>query len=664
MRAALAVLLAVLLVVALGPVHVVIAMSMGQGVSVQAYADPDDGSDGDDPGNEPGGNTPDGEDPDIPGGDTPGGDTPGGDTPGGDTPGGDTPGGDEPGGDEPGDDTVYVSDLLMKRWIDSEVSYYVGDNPYADEGTIQIVKKGEEVQLYAYYLATDGSGVVYEALNSSNPLGVVDVAWRSSDESVATVDPAGKVTPRGNGTVTITATVVDASKYQGDAPTSSVTIVFDGQEGEYVSKVQILDENGNVIGKDWDGVTVYTEENVFHQLHVRVFWVDADGNPVREEVSGIGDEVDMGAIGTTVTWKISSSTAFSINADTGRLRTTSYSGSAHVTVRVVGGVGGQVIEDTAKVQLDTGVYQWPPSETLTLRLVYETRPDQVVAEKTFTSEELAAQLPAVRVNATITGGIKYGVIMAEGFYFRDVAALINVDDRDIFQFQFNTVDGYDNPVSYGYLFESGERWYFPNYDIGSQAGRSVSPPILAYASELVWNQSEGDMRDLEDTRYRLVFGCLAGGDANTSLQIWGITGITVVLKGSPSAGDDTDPDDGNKGKDGDEKDGKNTPGGGGGGDKPVNPSGGGNSGSDTNKQDATNDKKQTQPDPSATEPSADDIAGQSKRWRVYQMMNVTHSDVPEWDDENPLAPFAGPAAAGACAVGALSMGIGFWRRLF
>ena len=45
------------------------------------------------------------------------------------------------------------------------------------------------------------------------------------------------------------------------------------------------------------------------------------------------------------------------------------------------------------------------------------------------------------------------------------------------------------------------------------------------------------------------------------------------------------------------------------------------------------------------------------------MMNKTNSDVPDWDDENPLSPFALPIAAGAFAVGAGATAIGFRRRL-
>ena len=55
--------------------------------------------------------------------------------------------------------------------------------------------------------------------------------------------------------------------------------------------------------------------------------------------------------------------------------------------------------------------------------------------------------------------------------------------------------------------------------------------------------------------------------------------------------------------------------------------------------------------------------GSSKRWRVYQMMNKTNSDVPDWDDENPMSPFAAPAVLGTFALGIGATGINFRRRL-
>ena len=602
----------------------------------------------------------------------------------------------EQGGSQDATSSYYVQTLLLK-WDKSDdrgVTHFVGDNSIVEKAyrQIKVNDYGETVQLNGWYLSTDDTGVAYQTADSSTAIGAFELDWHTSDAAVASVSPDGLVTPHGkNGTVIITATVSDPRVYQGAAPVATVTIVFDGQEGKYVKSVEILDEGGNNIGEAWGGVTVYNGQNEFHQLHARVTWYNVADGSETVQVTGAGDSYDAKQVDTTITWNISTSSAFSINEDTGRLKTTQYSGNAYVTCSAVGGLGGKPVVDTANVQLDTGTYEYNPADSLTLRVVWEERPDEVVKEQTYSVGELMGMLPSRRINATVANGSRFGVISAEGFLFKDVVTLISVDDGDVLQYRFGTADGYDNPVSYNYLFNSGPRYYFPNYDIGSTAEGEIVPPLLAYASSFEWNRSEANPSAKldEGTRFRLVFGCLASGDANTSFQIYYINTITIVLAGAPSTG----------GAGGGGAGGANggTNGGAGGGDNGGGADGTGGAGhgktgagsgttgkgggNSAGKLDGTNgDGKELAGAEQSTGQGVNVSGGETdavamteaaegadmnsaKRWRVYQMMNKTNSDVPDWDDENPISPFAMPLTLGTFAVGVGATGIGFRRRL-
>ena len=245
----------------------------------------------------------------------------------------------------PEPDQYYVDTLLLKwdKPDEHDVKHFVGDDEMVepDYKQITITEFGEEVQLTGWYLSTDGTGEIYQTADATTRIGAFDLTWSSSNTSVATVDPTGLVTPKGkNGSVKITATVADANVYEGKAPTATVTIVFDGQEGKYVERVEILDDAGNAIGESWGGVTVYTDENTFHQLHARVTWRYVATGATETRVTGTGDDYDASAVGTTLTWGTSASNTFTINEDTGRLRAGAYAGNAYVTCTAVGGLGG------------------------------------------------------------------------------------------------------------------------------------------------------------------------------------------------------------------------------------------------------------------------------------------------------------------------------------
>ncbi len=587
------------------------------------------------------------------------------------------------------DEKYLVSKLMLQYDVpDAAGVYHYLDETYepAEYRPLTITEKGKTVQLNTYYQDYTESGREIEAADTTSQLGEVDIKWEIIDpatgepvsdakakDMVATVSLDGLVTPLKNGTVQVRATCSNTKQYDAskEAPSKTVSIVFDGQEGEYVGSVSILDEDGKAIGSSWGGITVLTEENHLYQFYVEVTWVDGSGNVTRTQSTKNGDVID-----STVKWSVGGNTESfdKINEDTGRLHTTKYGGNGYIACSVVGGLGGATITDTANLQLDTGQYHYNPANSLTLQVTYEQDTSQIVSDVTLSYDELMERLPRASmygsdlISSTMANGKQVGTITARGWFFKDVVSLAGVDTGDIARFSFVTADGYDNPFSYDYLF-SENRYFFPNLDIGSKAESKVVAPILAYESAQEWGTSQPiDETKLDSgNRFRLVFGCLWDTSiGNSSYQIYYINTIRIILKGSPPAPDPTPtptPSDSGQnatvtpGKDG------GTGGSGTGGGTGGNGGAGGNNGA----RGSVAGGGVGQGDVGGTGGTmASDLANPSdagKAWRIYQMMSNSNSNVDDWDFDNPLSPFAAPGAIAAVCAGAVSTYIGYRRRL-
>jgi hypothetical protein len=621
----------------------------------------------------------------------------------------------EDGEDGDGDLPSEVVDALYLKMDDAGddgSKHFVGEDFDRKYKTLAVTTKGKTIQLNGYFTTNMSDGVMYETADDTNPIGSVAIDWASSDEDVATVSPVGLITAISDGEATITATVAEESQYEGSAPFKSVLLNISGQSAEYVKDVTIIDGDGNSLSAKGDATTVIDDKNRFFQFSALVTWHDPNSGEDRVE------DTRTDAVTSTIKWAIGGSDVVAtINEDTGRLKTTEYSGNCFVRCSVTGGVGGKTVTDTARVRVDTGEYEYKPSDSLTLKVVYQEFPDKVVQEHTYPLDTLSGRLPSVTHSYTVFGGgaARYGVIRAEGYLFKDVLALEGVKIDDVYQFRFTTADGYDNPITSKLLYGSGSRYYFPNWDIGgSRAEATVVPPILAFRSNMMWNESTADPSvPLDDaTRFRLVFGPLWGGESNSSYQIYYIKAITIVLTGAPPAeiekpaeilkpvNDDRN-DDRSKDKDSpkDDKDkGKNShaviagdrgdnragssfgngtgrnagPGGGtgGGGDAGASAVSGGSDGA----SDGVSDGAAPGPDEYAASSAADSRnaangAGvipstQNGRYRVYEMISNSGSLVAPINMDLPYLSAAGPIAGGCVAVGGLSFFIGFRKRLF
>ena len=581
-----------------------------------------------------------------------------------------------------------MSELVL-QWAaeyGNDTKQFVGEG--WDIPSITVTSKGQLVQLNGWYLDNTGSGELLQTANGDTQLGSFALNFTSSDTSVATVDlTSGLVTPKGNGTVTITASVAKPEKY-GEA-TTSIEITFDGQEGEYVSSVDIFGEDGTLLeGIDDDGnavselleLTSNSDGVLRCRLYARVHWIDADGNEVRVE------DTRDGGVSTTLRWETAGNNAVvAINEKSG-LVSTQKRGTGAVRVVVAGGLGGDNVTATLRLRVETK--QDPagiPAESLTLRVIYDDYPDAEVNAKTFTPEDLAAQLTSYEylytvISGTTTSGKGFATVRASGYLFKDVLGLMGVDLDDISQLSFLTTDDYPEPVSHEYLFGS-KRYYWPDYDQGITAGGEVVPPLLAVSSYWTWDalaDPNGDMT--EEDRFQLVFGAKDTNDANSKKQIKYIYGITIHMSGAPPT---PSPDDG--GGDGGGGDGGNGGNGSGSGSGGSGGTGGGDGGSGSGTGSTVGSASgngTSGADGSSSSSNASGSAAQAAsaaaasgsgsggsdsgngQWRIYQMMAKSKSNPGELDLENPFAPYALPAGCAIFALGCAQSFASYRRRLF
>jgi hypothetical protein len=581
--------------------------------------------------------------------------------------------------------------------------HFVGEDFDSKYKTPGITVKGKTIQLNGYYTTNISDGVRYETADTASPLGPVLLQWFSSDDNIATVSPDGLITPVHDGEVIITATISDAiseeNKYEENAPAKSVTIKVSGQTAEYVKSVTIIDADGEVLSSKSDADTPISGKNIFFSFYALVVWHNPGTGTDRTE------DTRTDSITSTIKWTVGgSSVVGTINEDTGRFKSSEYSGNCFVQCSVTGGVDGKAVTDIARVQVDTGEYSYPPANSLTLKVVYQKFPDEVVQEHKYSLTELSDQLASYTHSYTVLGGTRYGTIRATGYLFKDILALEGVDIGDVYQYRFTTSDGYDNPITSKLLFDSGSRYYYPNWDISSRAGAQVVPPLLAYSSNLIWGVSEVDSTaPLDDaTRFRLVFGPLASAESNSSFQIYYIRAITIVLTGAPPAeidkGKNDEPESGDKGdgKDADKEDSssngnskdneaelenassdsdknivnktENFPGDGGSGSGANNASGNvsGNSENGT-----TGGNEVSKVGFGNSNVFADVAKGLVKtpstssghKWKIYEMISNSKSNVASLDMDLPYLPLAIPLAGAGFLAGGLTFYIGYRRRL-
>jgi hypothetical protein len=500
----------------------------GEGDNPGGGDNPDNpgGGEGNDPGDNPGGGgNPD--DPNNPGG---------------------TPGGGNPDEEEPPpaptlmelDLTAYSTDSFGS-WVSQLPRTMEGDGYRLLGG---IGQRGGQIRLML--CATWSSGAMYwQGQPDWHDVGVID--WHSSNTSVAAVDTQGIVTALSDGEVTITATAKGIS--------AEFYIKIFGQDGAYVTEVQICYEDGEEYGNTY--VEYDSIEGRATQFYLRVRY--SDGSVECNAPSA----PDFAPITVPYTWSISSEEVGYVNADTGNF-IPQRDGNAQIYATATGGDptrnNGQVT-DIVFVSIITGTYEdgFIPSSQLTMRFVWSADESlEAKAPVTLSIEQLQALQSVERTFTLTRSNQKHVTDSAIGI---DLAVLLDsqgIAIEDISHFRLAANDGANPGVIPADFLFGYTRYYFPLIDWNVTNQAVAVSPMLAYADS--WHEGGSAAENYESlnegTCLRLLFGSVGLTDDSTRFSIKYINTMTVVLNGAPPVedgngntgdgpgtddGDDTDP---------------------------------------------------------------------------------------------------------------------------
>ncbi len=508
-----------------------------------------------------------------------------------------------------------------------------------------LTKKGESLQFKVQLVWNDGS------TSWAGDTGHM-TSWSVNDPSVASVTTSGQVVALVNGTVTLTATC--------DGFSTSYLIDVSGQNNElYVESITICDEAGNPYTEA--GARLYSTNETL-QLNARVTVANpADGTTTDYfTANGLLSQQAQGAI-ADLSWSVDDGTFGYVEPTTGLYRPAEEA-NVWVSASSTAGRGGATV--SGRVCVSTAGKEKPdpvsrPQDSLTVKVVWEDAPDQVVSEKTFSRADIEAMGMVEQTYTVIGSANRFATASGRGVLLSTVLEAAGANLQGIKEFRFVTADtpvgssDFGTAVSYNMLFGS-IRYYFPQYDAGGnvQGGVAVSP-MLAVQSNFRWYQYgdsiDPDYSTMNDNAcFRLLFGATGSGQVTSNAQIYWINTIKVVLAGAPPTQNGTGEGTGTGGD------------GTGSGDGGSGSGDGGGAGNASGTDDGTATAEGLGP-ASESDGGGGSDAG-SGSWQVYQVMNPNASNVNSIDYDNPLAPFVLPFALGVAAAGGVQMGVRYRRQ--
>ena len=514
-----------------------------------------------------------------------------------------------------------------------------------DHISVSLSSKGEQLELHDYATWNDFS---YTWDNGTNY-----VTWKSSDENVVGVTVDGVITAKGNGSATITCTV-NADKAGGETVEAVLYVEVTGQDGRYVTGIQIAGPDGNPLGTA-AYVTQEDRSTLTIQFYALLDVYDVATGTTQTYSTRDGLPSDIGA----VVWSTGGSNIGQVDPDSGLYRPAKY-GQCMLYASTYATIDGKELRATGTVncadpegQAQDGYY---PQDTLTIKAYYKDYPpadlnddsdSHWVVNRTYTVEELADIGTTGPITYTALGDSSWLTMTGDGVLLASLLKDVGISYTDVLKFAFGTEDELDREVSAEYVFEK-DRFYYPNADIGSTAGAVQVAPIIAITSnQRVGGSCEPDYNMDESFRFRLLFGANAKYGSNSSYQIKWINTLYVVLDKAP----EYEPGDGD-GQGGSGGEGS----GGGSGDGTGTGSGSGST-TGSSRGSATNVGPTAATDGGGEETGADaDTSGGADgggSYRIYQVMNNSKSDVDvHYDDENPFQPWELPFALLLLAIGA------------
>ena len=577
---------------------------------------------------------------------------------------------------------IYREDDMGNLDLDNPLAY--GTNP--THGHAQIETRGGSIAFGAGTQWNDDSELVPDTTN---------VTWSLAEgaEGIATITPAGFLQADGNedGIVTVIATVDGSLTYDGVPLQAYVDVEVVAQGGPFVTKIQICDENGNIISPSYsfDEDDLLGTATVELGAFVTVRDPETGADTTYHVTAGNGLAAQTGGALPDITWSVSEELYGSISVD-GIYRPLA-SGQNRVFAMSSAGLLGETVSAAITVSMPGVSTEFHPQDQLTVKVVYEKdgvadlKAKTVVKEKTFDIPYLEALgTQTITYTAKGSGGVNgFITFTGRGPYLAAILRETGLDLQGIKEIRFGTADNYQDAVSWAWLVDT-DRYYFPNLDVNSEAAKIQVAPIIAIESAKATDDNPADPNyDLTgDRRFLLLFGSKPGNQSISHFQVYNIHTLYVVLEGAPpieGGGDEPGPDDGQGGQDdqGNQPDQQSGEGDGqsqgNGSGKSSNGSGknagaqgvarAGDAGAGSNAVHSSSDLASSSSSSSSGLTMGDlTVIGDGGKWSALQAINKHKSDVDTLLLDNPFTPFVAPMCAGCFAAGGLEVLVGYRRQ--
>lgn len=569
------------------------------------------------------------------------------------------------------------------------------DNNYTwvtKEGSTKTISvNGGQLRVSVTAVWSDGSSVAQDDTVAWAAKDVPTTFTYDWDGDCISIDPLGVITALADGTteVTITATndTGDPLVGSGGAELSCTLTIRTVNQGEglMAKKVEIVDAKGVAYGND--AVKLTGDANTA-KLYVRVTFVDkTDGNKrtvYSNYPSAPASEKPVGGVLDTLSWDVGDGQYASLSPHDGVATVKGVAdGTTEVRASITGGdaskdtgMGAGVVYDVVPVAISTGktVSNGKPASKLKVRVVYESDPDTVIKQETYTVKQFEALGAVTRTYTLTQASGRYVTDKAYGVPIATLLSELGIATDDIKYFTLAANDG-ANPgkISAKWLLKTA-RYYLPNFDIGgSWQEKKQVPSMLALEDAWASNTMEtGEMNS--GTRFRLMFGAATSADGATDKSIKFINTFTIAMKGSPPSEHGDDPEEPEKPAQPEEPDptiggeeqggtGSGGTGGGSGGGKGHAQGSGESGGSQTVGNITQGGGQESQRGDIAPEDADLTELDAESSWRIFQMMNKSESNLAVTYEDNPLEPYLVPVVAALLALAAVYRYVRFRRTL-
>ncbi len=363
------------------------------------------------------------------------------------------------------------------------------------------------------------------------------VTWSMApgDEAIARITPAGVLEAAGteDGTVTVCATVSGDYTADGAALSAVFLVELRGQtDTKYVTNIAICDDTGKVIDPSYrfeEGTLATAMLEL--QAKVTVFDPAASASRDYQVTPASGLAAQTGGEVSDILWE-SGDTRLGSVSEEGIYRPL-VEGTNIVHAYSNAGFNGQRIAASATIDMpgeESGDYH--PQDKLTVKVYYEDYPDQAKTT-TYSIADLEAMGTSTYTYTALRGTQGFFTTTGRGPLLKKVLEDAGANTEGIARLKFGTPDNYQGVVSWDMLVDA-DRYYFPNIDANSYAGKVQVPPIIAIESHRNVGTDTLPNYDMDDQRrFLLLFGAKDTGETTTNLQVYNIHTLYVEQEGAP-----------------------------------------------------------------------------------------------------------------------------------